>query len=90
MPNTKHTNGDGVAGAKECCDGFLRQTEEFAREEPIQAVGFAFVAGLVLTLLPVGAIVAGLVRLSLALVRPALMVLGAVKAYEEFNQRHHD
>jgi hypothetical protein len=63
------------------------RTEHFAREEPMQAVGMAFAAGLVLTMLPVGAIVAMLLRLALSLLRPALMVLGAMKAYEEINRR---
>ena len=71
-------------------DGILRQTEEYTREEPLQAVGIAFVVGLVLTLLPIGGIIAGLARLSLSLVRPALLVLGAIKAYEEFSQRQKD
>ena len=42
----------------------------------MRAVGIAFVAGLVLTLLPVGAMVAGLVRLAISLLRPALFILG--------------
>ena len=53
----------------------------------MQALGIAFAAGLVLTLLPIGSLVAGLMRLAFALVRPALLVLGAVKAYEQFNEK---
>jgi hypothetical protein len=68
-------------------DDLRSRTEQYAREEPMQAVGVAFVAGLILTLLPVGAIIAGILRLILALLRPALVILGAVKVYEEVNRR---
>ena len=66
---------------------FVHRTEQYAREEPLKAVGVAFVAGLILTLLPIGGIIAGLVRLALTLVRPALLILGAVKLYEEIDRR---
>lgn len=63
------------------------RTADYARQEPIRAVGIAFVAGLVLTLLPIGAIVAGLVRLAVSLIRPALMIIGATKVYDEIQKR---
>jgi hypothetical protein len=66
---------------------FVHRTEQYAREEPIKAVAIAFGAGLFMTLLPVGSIIAGLLRLALALVRPALLILGAVKLYEEIDRR---
>lgn len=65
------------------------RAQEFARKEPAQAVGIAFLAGLVLTLLPVGRIVSVLIRLAFALVRPALLILGAVKLCEEFDKRNN-
>ena len=73
-----------------CCPGIdelKERVERFAREEPLQAVGAAFGAGLLLTLLPAGALIAGLVRLAMALLRPALVVLGALKLYEEVTRR---
>ena len=81
--------------AEGCCD--WRQTaedlgaraQEFARKEPAQAVGVAVLAGLVLTVLPVGRLVAVLVRLAFALVRPLLLILGAVKLCEEFEKRNN-
>lgn len=57
------------------------------REEPIRAVSIAFFVGLVLTLLPIGGIIAGLLRLAFGLVRPALLILGATKVYEEIQKR---
>ena len=61
--------------------------ERSVREEPVKTAGLAFVAGLFLTILPVGRILAGLVRVAFALVRPALLILGVVKLVEEFDKR---
>lgn len=80
-PETPHEPNDGMS------EGFLRQAEDFARQEPMRAVGTAFVVGLILTLLPLGGIIAGLVRLLLCLARPGLMILGAMKLYEQVNER---
>jgi hypothetical protein len=86
----------GMSGTSESTDSkprfdtdqFTERTAEFARQEPMRAVGIAFVAGLILTLLPIGAIVAGLIRLAVSLVRPALLILGATKLYDEFQKRN--
>jgi hypothetical protein len=64
-----------------------QRTEQYARDEPGKAVGLAFLAGLVLTVLPVGSIIAGVLRVSFTLLRPALLVLGVMKAYEEIQKR---
>ena len=58
-----------------------------AREEPAKAAGIAVLIGMVMTVLPVGRIVGSLVRLALALVRPGLLLLGAVKLWETFEKR---
>jgi hypothetical protein len=87
MSSTEDQSHEQAGG---CCPGFdemKERAERFARDEPMQAVGAAFVAGLLLTLLPVGSVVAGVVRLVFALLRPALVVLGAVKLYEEISRR---
>ena len=77
-----------VSGAPDV-DTLVHRTEEYTREEPLKAVGVAFVAGLFMTLLPVGSIISGLLRLVLALVRPALLILGAIKLYEEIDRRQN-
>ena len=78
----------------ECCPDLSAKFDEWkacaersVREEPIKTAGLAFVAGLFLTVLPVGRILAGLVRLALASLRPALLILGVVKVVEEFDKR---
>lgn len=70
-------------------ENLVHRTEEFAREEPMKAVGIAFAAGLFMTILPIGSLIGGLMRLALTLIRPALLVLGAIKLYEEIDRRQN-
>lgn len=81
--------------ATTCCDWrktaeeLSARAQDFARKEPAQAAGLAAAAGLVLTVLPVGRLLTMLVRLAFFFVRPALLIFGAVKLYEEFEKRNH-
>ncbi len=68
-------------------DEWCATAEKCAREEPLKVTAMAFVTGLLCTILPVGAILGGIVRLALALVRPALLVLGVMKVVEEIDKR---
>jgi len=61
--------------------------EKSVREEPMKTAGLAFAAGIALTILPVGRVLGGLVRLALALVQPVLLILGVVKIVEEFDKQ---
>jgi hypothetical protein len=76
-----------------CCDwqaaiGDLNdRAQKFVREDPAKAVGFALLGGVLLTIFPVGRVLGALVRLAFALARPLLLVLGAVKLYEEFQKK---
>jgi len=60
----------------------MQCSDDFARREPLKAVVSAFGAGFLINLLPLGAIAAALVGIAMALVRPALLLLGLVKACE--------
>ena len=77
--------------AEKCCEGRLDElaacVEKCAQREPLKCALIAFLSGLVLTVLPVGALVGGIVRLALALARPVLVVLGAMKVFEEIERR---
>ena len=94
MPKSRKTpETEATAG---CCGDWKKtagdlgaRAQEFARKEPAQAVGVAFLAGLVLTVLPVGRLLAVLVRLAFTLIRPVLLILGAVKLCEEFEKRNN-
>jgi hypothetical protein len=72
-----------------CCDwrktvgDLTANTEKFVREDPAKAMGLALFTGVLLTVLPVGRLLSALVRLAFALARPLLLVLGAIKLYEE-------
>ncbi len=94
MPKSRKT--PETEATAECCGDWKKTAEDlgaraqnFARNEPAQAVGVAFLAGLVLTVLPVGRLVAVLVRLAFTLIRPVLLILGAVKLCEEFEKRNN-
>ncbi len=88
-PETVAANTESNAPAPSI-DRLVVATENFAREEPLRAVGAAFGSGLLLTLLPIGSIVSGILRLALALVRPFLIILGVVKLYERLGETSPD
>ena len=60
----------------------LQQTEDYVRENPVQAVGFALLAGFVLNRLPLGRILSALVRLLFIALKPAVLAYGATKLYQ--------
>jgi hypothetical protein len=88
-PETVEANAQSSAPAPSV-DRLVVATENFARQEPLRAVGAAFGSGLLLTLLPIGSIVSGILRLALALVRPFLIILGVVKLYEQLGETSPD
>jgi RsiW-degrading membrane proteinase PrsW (M82 family) len=74
-----------------CCESQLQDliayADRCAKKEPLKTSLIAFLIGLVLTILPIGQIVGALARLLLSLLRPALVVLGAMKIFEEIEKR---
>jgi len=80
-----------VEPSQGCCDtpmsDWYAAGQKCAREEPLKCAGVAFVAGILLTILPVGQIVGGLLRLVFGLIRPALLILGVMKVLEEIEKR---
>ena len=72
----------GVRYTKEHVEDFVGQAEEYVRENPGQALLYAFVAGYILNRLPLGGIVRGLVRLVFLALRPAVLVYGASRLYQ--------
>lgn len=80
--------------AADCCGDWRKSvedlndcTQKFIRDEPAKAVGAALLAGVLLTVFPVGRVLGAIVRLIFALARPFLLVLGALKVYEEFQKK---
>ena len=78
----------GVRYTKEQVEDLVGQAEEYVRENPGQALLYAFVAGYVLNRLPVGGIIRGLVRLSFLALRPAVLVYGASRLYQASQNTH--
>lgn len=72
----------GLRYTKDQFGEVLQQTEEYVRENPTRAVGFALLAGFVLNRLPLGRILGGLVRLVILAVKPAIIAYGATKLYQ--------
>jgi hypothetical protein len=52
------------------------------RREPMRAVILAFAGGFFLCLLPLGKLLGVLIRISLLLLKPALLIIGLVKVLE--------
>ena len=66
------------------------KTSEFGerlRREPMKHLMIALAAGFVLSLLPIRRILVLTVRTAFLLIKPALMVLGAIKLCEYFTDR---
>jgi len=66
------------------------KTSEFRerlRREPVKHLTIALAAGFVLSLLPIRRILVLTVRTAFLLIKPALMVLGAIKLCEYFSDR---
>jgi hypothetical protein len=76
-----------------CCGGALGElwakAEESARQEPLKTTGLAFFAGVLFAILPIGSLLAALIRVGFSLFRPALLVLGALKVVEEIDRRQN-
>jgi len=78
----------------ECCPDLQAKlqewrecTEKTLHEEPLKVAGYAFAAGIVCAVFPVGRCIAVCIRLGLALIRPALFIFGLVKLFEEIDRR---
>jgi len=65
----------------------VNRVETYTREEPVKALSAAFGVGILLTLLPIGALVAGITRLLFLVARPLLLILGLVKLNDEWQAR---
>ena len=72
----------GLRYSREHFDEILTQTETYVRQNPVQSLAYAVLAGFVLNRLGVGRIVRGILRLVLFALKPAILIYGATKLYE--------
>jgi hypothetical protein len=76
----------GVQYTREQFEHLLEQTEDYVRANPIRAVGYALLAGLVIDRLPIFRVTGGLTRLALMALKPAILIYGATKIYQAVQQ----
>ncbi len=72
----------GLRYTREHFDELVNETEAYVRENPVQSIAYALLAGFVLNRLGIGRIVSGIVRLLLFALKPAILIYGAAKLYE--------
>ena len=72
----------GLRYTREHFDELLADTETYVRENPVQSMAYAILAGFVLNRLGIGRILSGVVRLLLFALKPAILIYGAAKLYE--------
>lgn len=72
----------GLRYTREQFDDIVAQTETYVRENPVQSIAYALLAGFVLNRLGIGRILSGVVRLALFALKPAILIYGAAKLYE--------
>ena len=72
----------GLRYTRQHFDDLVQDTEAYVRENPVQSVAYALLAGFVLNRLGIGRIVSGIVRLLLFALKPAILIYGAAKLYE--------
>jgi hypothetical protein len=79
----------GLRYTREHFDDLVTETQAYVRENPVQSMAYALVAGFVLNRLGIGRIVSGVVRLLLFALKPAILVYGAAKLYEATQEEEH-
>lgn len=61
---------------------FVNDAESMVKDEPAKAIAVAMGLGLVLNVLPTRFLVSSMTAVTLTVLRPALLSLGVVKAFE--------
>ena len=72
----------GLRYTKEQWDEILGQTEDFVRAHPTRSLLYGVAAGFILDRLPIFRILGSMVRLLLIALKPAILIYGATKLYQ--------
>ena len=75
--------------AEQLASRFMDEAEDFARKDPAKAVAAAVGAGLLLNILPTRYLVASASAVALTMLKPALLTLGVLKAFELCSSQSH-
>lgn len=78
---------ESTPAAPQPLQSLVDKTAEGVRKNPVRSVVWAFFIGLLLTIFPIGRVLGGITGLGLVLLRPLLLILGAMKLYEEIEER---
>jgi hypothetical protein len=76
----------GLRYTREQLDEVVHQTEDYVRANPTQSIFYAFIAGFILNRLPIGRLLRVAGRLLLFAVKPAILIYGATKLYQAFEE----
>lgn len=71
-----------VQYARDQFESVMSQTEDYIREKPAQSLFYAFLAGFIINRLPIGRIFSGVLRLLFFAAKPAILIYGATKLYQ--------
>lgn len=74
-----------IQPAEQLVQRFVNDAETMARNEPAKAIAVAMGLGLVLNVLPARFLISSVTAVTLTVLRPALLTLGVVKAFELCN-----
>ena len=77
----------GMQWVKDRVETVVNEAGEYVREKPTQCLLYAFAAGYVLNRLPLGRVLAGLFRLLITALKPAVLIYGAAKLYQASQER---
>ena len=77
----------GMQWVKDRVEAVVNETGEYVREKPTQSLLYAFAAGYVVNRLPLGRVIAGLLRLLMVALKPAVVIYGAAKLYQAAQER---
>ncbi|PYI73057.1 MAG: hypothetical protein DMF08_04530 [Verrucomicrobia bacterium] len=77
----------GMQWVKDRVETAMNETGEYVREKPTQSLFYAFAIGYVLNRLPLGRVLAGLLRLLFMALKPAILIYGAAKLYRSAQER---
>lgn len=83
--NTDTTTETAPKPAEHFVQHLVNDAETLARNEPAKAMAVAMGVGIVLNVLPTRFLVASVTAVTLTLLRPTLLTLGVVKAFELCN-----
>ena len=77
----------GMQWVKDRVETVVNETGEYVRDKPTQSLFYAFATGYVLNRLPMGRVIAGILRLLFLALKPAILIWGAAKLYRLAQER---